>query len=315
MKLKNIVALVSFSALCWQANGQAKNQQNGQDDLLSALENETKLTSKKEYVTATFKSIRIGNSHSIENTPKGNLDFRISHRFGTLNSGVENFFGMDNATIRLGFDYGVTDWLAVGVGRSSYYKEYDGYLKTKILRQTENNSMPLSLSYVGSISVRTSKVTMPEGQEYFFSNRLAFVNQLLLAKKISNKFSLQIMPTHVHYNLVEAKKDPNDVIALGVGGRMKLSNRVSLTAEYFYQLPSQQLPSSTNSLTLGFDIETGGHVFQLLFTNSTGITERNFIGQNTGTWKNGDIHFGFNISRVFTIVAPKGFEDSKTKIW
>ncbi len=277
----------------------------------------------KQYTSATFKSTRIANGHSIENMGMGVLDFRISHRFGSISQGIQDFFGLDNATTRIGFDYGVTDWLMVGVGRSSYLKEYDGFVKARILRQTESNSMPVSISYMGGMSAQTNKVIVPAGQEFAFGNRMAYVNQLLIARKFNQWLSLQLMPAHVHYNLVPYRDDPNDVFALGLGGRVKLSNRVSLTGEYYYVMPGTQLRDTRNSLTIGFDIETGGHVFQLLFSNSTGITERNVIGQTTGEWarKNekgnitSDIHFGFNISRVFTVVRPKGFKDSRNKSW
>lgn len=286
----------------------------GSDDLMSLLEEEPAATSK-EYTTATFKSTRIANGHSIESTGKGVLDFRVSHRFGMLNQGLRDFFGLDNATTRIGFDYGVTDWLMIGLGRSSFMREYDGFLKAKVLRQREDGGLPFSVSYMGALSIQDNDVTIPAGTEYFFTNRMAYVNQLLIARKFSQAISLQLMPTHVHYNLVQYRNEPNDVIALGLGGRIKLSNRISLTGEYYYLLPDNRLRDTRNSLTLGFDIETGGHVFQLLFSNSTGITERYAIGQTTGDWGNADIHFGFNISRVFTIVKPKGFENSRNKIW
>jgi len=292
------------------------------DELMDMLEAENKPA--REYTSATFKTTRIANGHSIENTAKGVLDFRISHRFGLINQGIKDFFGLDNATTRIGFDYGITDWLMVGVGRSSYLKEYDGFLKLRLLRQRDNGGFPLSISYMGAASIETYErpATIPDSLEFYTSNRMAYVNQLLIARKFSNALSIQFMPTHVHYNMVMYHDDPNDVVALGVGGRLKLSNRISLTVEYYYQLPGTQLhdPSdptklTRNPLTIGFDIETGGHVFQLMFSNATGITERNVIGQTTGDWGKGDIHFGFNISRVFTVVKPKGFENSRNKIW
>ena len=295
--------------------------ENGEEDLMNLLESE-ETKSAREYTAATFKTTRIANGHSIENTAKGVLDFRVNHRFGLINSGIKDFFGFDGATTRIGFDYGVTDWLMVGFGRSSYLKEYDGFAKVRLLRQRENGGMPFSVSYMGAISVQTNEVNIPDTLEYYFSNRLAYVNQILIARKFSNALSLQLMPTHVHYNLVNYRNEPNDVLAIGIGGRIKLSNRISLTAEWYYQLEDtkrfiegQPNIMTKNPLTIGFDIETGGHVFQLLFSNSTAISERNLIGQTMNDWGKGDIHFGFNISRVFTIVKPKGFENSRNKIW
>lgn len=278
----------------------------------------------KQYTIATFPTSRIANGHSIENTAKGVLDFRVSHRFGFLNQGVKDFFGLDNATTSIGFDYGITDWLMVGIQRSSYLKEYNGFFKAKLLRQRDDGGMPVSVSYLGGISIlgNDKPATIPDSVEYYFTNRMAFVNQLLIARKINSWLSVQLMPTHVHYNLVTYTGDPNDVIAIGIGGRIKLTKRIALTGEYFYQIPSTQRHDdndrtkyTTNALTLGVDIETGGHVFQLLFTNAPSLTERTVVGQTNGDWLKGDIHFGFNISRVFTIVKPKGFEAGRNKIW
>lgn len=263
---------------------------------------------KKEYVTATFKATRVINGKSNENLGAGILDFVILHRFGRLNQGAIDFFGLDNANTRIAFDYGITNWLMIGVGRSSYQKEYDGHLKAKILRQTTDNSMPLTLSYAGTIMTRTDKIESPDSTvEYFFSNRMSYANQIIIARKFSDRLSLQLTPSHVHYNLVKAASDANDVLAMGLGGRVKLSNRIAITGEWFYTLPGAMIGGTRNSLSLGMDIETGGHVFQLHFSNSTGMTERTFIGQTTDDWGDGGIHFGFNLSRVFTIVKPKEF--------
>lgn len=289
--------------------------QNEQEDLSNLLDEKP----SKTYTRGAFKTGHIVNSHSIENTAKGSLDFRISHRFGPLNSGLKDFFGLDAATLRLGLDYGVNDWLTVGVGRSSYFKEYDGFVKARILRQTDKNEMPLSLSYVGGMSITTQSAGDLLGRQitpfekFPMSNRLYFFNQLLLARKFNNRFTLQIMPTHVHYNLVNTQAESNDLFALGAGGRVRLSKRISFNVEYFYQF--NQLLGTTNSLGAGFDIETGGHVFQLFCSNSIGINERTFIAQTTEKWQKGGIHFGFNISRIFTVAKPKGFENSRNKIW
>jgi len=324
MRIKTIFQLAFLLVIVssFTAQAQEEDTSGNEEDLMALLENDPPKTTR-EFTTATFKTTRIANGHSIENTAKGVLDFRINHRFGLLNSGIKDFFGLDGATTRIGFDYGVTDWLMIGFGRSSFMKEYDGFAKVRLLRQRDNG-MPFSISYMGAISVLTGEQPpyVADTQEYYFSNRLAYVNQLLIARKFSNALSLQLMPTHVHYNLVNYKDEPNDVVALGIGGRLKLSNRISLTAEWYYQLEDtkrfvegQRNVMTKNPLTIGFDIETGGHVFQLLFSNSTAISERNLVGQTVNDWGDGDIHFGFNISRVFTVVKPKGFENSRNKIW
>jgi hypothetical protein len=277
----------------------------GQDDLLKMLEEETK-SDKPDFTTATFKTTRLINGHSVENVAAGVLDFRISHRFGYVNTGVKDFFGLDNATTRLGLDYGISNRLMIGIGRSSYQKQLDGYLKFKILRQsTGTKNMPVTMSIMESMNYKTEEFEDPRRENYYTS-RMYFTHQLLIGRKFSEAISLQVMPTVVHYNLVPGTGEiPNDLISIGIGGRVKLSKRVSLNVEYYYQLPDYKLPETTNSLAIGFDIETGGHVFQLHFTNSTGMTERTFITQTTGDFWKGDIHFGFNISRVFTIKDPR----------
>jgi hypothetical protein len=232
------------------------------------------------------------------------------HRFGKLNDGAYNFFGLDNASIRLGLDYGITDRLAIGIGRSSIEKTYDGYIKYKLLQQTEGmKKIPVSVSILGTISNYTLRFSDKPYMNAKF--RTIYATQLLVARKITESLSLQVSPTWIHYNIVPTKNDNNDVFAAMIGGRMKLTKRLSLTAEYNYLLPDQ-LPSYDlrNSLSLGFDIETGGHVFQLIFSNSQGMIEQQFIGRTTGEWGNGDIYFGFNISRNFTLG-----KDKKKKEW
>jgi hypothetical protein len=299
-----------------QAQEPNKQKTNELDDLSSMLDEEDNNENKTtHYTTGTFKTTRIANGHSTENLGKGLLDFRVNHRFGTIKSGFEEFFGLDNATTRIGFDYGITDWLMVGIGRSTFLSEFDGFVKAKILRQTDDDKMPITLSYVGALSYQKNDFTMPAGKTFPKVNRLAYINQILIARKFGSAFSLQLMPTHIHYNMVNYKDDPNDVLGMGIGARLKLSKRLSLTGEYYYMIPGQKLRDMRNALTIGLDIETGGHVFQLLFTNAPGITERTVIGENMGNWGKGEIHFGFNISRVFTVVKPKGFENSRNKVW
>jgi hypothetical protein len=276
---------------------------------------------KDEAVTATFKATRIITGNSVEHLGAGVLDFRISHRFGRIDDGAKTFFGLDNATTRVGLDYGITKWLMIGLGHNTLNKEDDGFAKVKILRQ-KKEGMPVTLSYAGSISVQTTpKPTLPHGDssKWHFSNRLYYANQVLIARKFSEAFSLQLMPTLIHYNLVDSSKFSNNTFALGVGGRIKISKRVCVTAEYYYRLTNADMlysgQKTYNALSIGVDIETGGHVFQLMFSNAQGLTDRSFIGQTTETWEKGAVHFGFNISRVFTIVKPKEFRDKETKSW
>jgi hypothetical protein len=275
-----------------------------QESLLSMLEAEQEPVT--DYTIATFKGTRIINGHSIENPAEGVLQFLIQHRFGRVNGGFYEFFGLDNAVIRLGLDYGITDRLAVGLGRSSFEKMYDGFVKYKLLRQSKGaRNMPVSVSLVSGIAVKTVQWSDPDRQN-LFTSRLYYNFQILLAQKVNENFSYQLSPTLIHRNLVETRADRNDVYAIGAAGRYKLNGSVSVNAEYFYVIPGQiQSPvfgeRVTNALSIGFDIETGGHVFQLHVSNSRGMIENQFVTETTGQLGRGDIHFGFNISRVFTL--------------
>lgn len=298
MKKRSIALLFFMSAF-----SVSKVFSQDASDLMNQMENDAKKDDQKktEYTTATFKTTRLINGHSTENVGKHVLDVRISHRFGTLNSGAYNLFGLDNATMKMDFDYGITNRLMVGVGRNSFQKTYDAFFKYKILRQsTGHKKMPITLSYVPTIALKTLKWDNPN-QKNYFSSRLFYTHQLIIGRKFSESTSLQIMPTFIHRNIANLVSDPNDIWAIGIGGRQKLTKRISFNAEYYYQIPGYKLPNSTNCLSFGFDIETGGHVFQLHFTNSTGMSERNFISETTGKWEKGDVLFGFNISRVFNI--------------
>ena len=282
-------------------------QQKDTTDLLSMLENEVSNETKNQtnYTTATFKTTRLINGHTVENVGAGVLDVKISHRFGKVNGGGYELFGLDNASMRMGLDYGVTRYLMIGIGRSTFEKTYDGYLKLKLLRQsTGKRKMPITLSYVPTIAYKTLKYEDPKRNNYYTS-RLYYTHQLIMGRKFSEGTSIQLMPTYVHRNLVKYATEPNGLMAIGIGGRQKITKRISLTAEYYYQVPGYKLIGTTNSLSLGFDIETGGHVFQLHFTNSRGMNERSFISETSGEWSKGDIYFGFNISRVFTLSKRK----------
>ena len=267
-------------------------------DLLSLLGNDD----VTEYATAAFKTNRVINLHSLESTAGGVLDFKINHRFGFINGGPYEFFGLDNAMMRLGFDYGITDQLTVGIGRSSFQKSFDGFLKYKILRQSSGTKvMPVTLAVMAASSLNSVKWADPTRDNYF-SSRLFYTYQVIVGRKFSDRLSLQLSPTLVHRNLVATRAEKNDVYAVGAAGRVKLTNRLAINAEYVYVLPNQLGPDYHNSLSVGVDIETGGHVFQLHFTNSTSMIEKGFITETVGQWEKGGIHFGFNVSRVFTIV-------------
>ena len=260
----------------------------------------------KNYTYATFKTTRVIFGQSVENASKGTMLFIFSHHFGPINSGSYNFFGLDQpANVRLGLEYGIFDRLAIGVGRSNYEKTIDGFLKYKLLRQSKGyRAMPLSVSLFASTDINSLKWSDPT-RNNFFTSRLSFAYQLLIARKFSNNLSLQVTPTLIHKNLVPTPNDKNDTYALGFSGRCKLTERVSLNAEYFYVMNQPVNSIYTNSLSVGVDIETGGHVFQLHFTNSMPMFERGFITETASRWDKGGIFFGFNITRAFTIVKHK----------
>lgn len=295
MLLRKIVILCSLTVI---ANRLLAQQPTDTTDIMSQLEKQAD-SNATHYTTATFKTTRLVNGHTVENVGKGVLDVRFNHRFGTVNKGAYEFFGLDNATTRIGFDYGITKSLMVGIGRSSYQKTFDVFVKLKLLRQSTGKiNIPVTVSYVPTIALMTLKWGDTSRKNYF-SSRLSYTHQLIIARKFSEGLSLQLMPTYVHRNLTTLESDPNDIWAMGIGGRQKISKRTSFDIEYYYQFNKEE--GTTNSLSLGFDIETGGHVFQLHITNSTGMTERNFITGTTGKWSKGDLLFGFNVSRVFNV--------------
>lgn len=247
--------------------------------------------------TATFKATRIINGHSVETVGKNNMDFIISHRFDRINRGFDDFFGLDAATNRLGLEYGVNDRLMLGLGRSSFQKMYDFFGKYKLIRQSSGTgNTPLSVTVFTGYALRTQKTT----PQLSGNNRSSYTAQILMARKFSEAFSLQISPTLIHRNYPDVFTDNKSVFATGLGGRMKITKRTSINGEYNYVFPNQIDDSYTNNLSFSFDLETGGHVFQLLFTNSFGMVERQFITETTGKWGSGDVHFGFNISRTFS---------------
>ena len=278
-------------------------------DLDSLLESHMAL--KTEYTSASFKATRILNGHSIKGLDEGELDFRISHRFGRINSGAYQFFGLDQAHIHLSLEYGIKDWIMVGLGRGTFEKTVDAFTKIKLLRQSSGKkSRPLSISSMTGIYINGLKWDNPD-LGYGFSQRLDFVQQILLARKFSPGLSMQITPSYLHQNLVESEADPKNIFSLGAGARIKLSKRISFNAEYFYLFKPDNETLSTpiyHPLSLGFDIETGGHVFQIVLTNSEGMRENAFLGHTTGSWMKGDIHLGFNVSRIFKLKKTELYE-------
>jgi len=277
---------------------------NAQDDLEKLLEDEAP---QKEIVKGAFKSTRVINLQSLEKVAPGTLQFVIQHRFGPVNGGYYQLFGLDQATIRYGFEYGLNRFVTVGMGRSGYQKNVDGFIKTSLIRQSKGGegALPFSLLYFGSVSMNGMK-WIDTSRTNYFTSRLSYVNQLILGSKISDKLSLQIVPTAIHRNLVTQAIERNTVFAIGTGGRFKITKRMSINAEYILRIPPKDktilsYANNYNSFSIGVDIETGGHVFQLHCSNSLPMFDKGFMVETDQSWAKGGIHFGFNITRDFVI--------------
>jgi len=257
----------------------------------------------KEYVKNAFKSTRVINGHSMEFLAPGTMDFRILHRFGQLDNGVKNFFGLDEASMRMGFDFGLKRNLMVGIGRSTFKKEFDGYIKyAPISQSTGSGSSPVTIAFIAGMTANT--IDWPDSSKYGeFNARLAYYYQAIIGRKFSNRLTLQLSPTIVHTNLTPLSI-PTDQFALGIGGRFKFSKRMAFTLDYSYRLNGRS-SERYDPLSIGVDIETGGHVFQLHFSNATGMNERAYLTETTGSWGKGEIRFGFNLSRVFQLKGEK----------
>lgn len=267
------------------------------DSMLLALESPP----GPSYALSTFKSTRVVLGQSVEAPVKGDLTFIISHRFGNIRGGFYDFFGLDQAYNRLGLEYGIGDRAGMAIGRNSFEKTYDGEVKFRLLRQqTGEHNIPLSLTWYSGMYVNSVKWLDPE-RDNLFSSRLSYLNQLLIARKFGKRLSFQLSPTYIHKNLVKYEADQNDIFALGFSGKYNFARKVSINAEYFWLMPGKTADDFENNFSLGFDFETGGHVFQLHVSNSQGSIEKDFIAGTTGRWLDGDLFLGFNIYRVFPL--------------
>jgi hypothetical protein len=272
-----------------------------QESLLNQVEAEQKSTNK---VSGAFKSSRVINTHSIEMIGAGMMDVRILHRFGPVSQGAGELFGLDQASMRFGFDFGINKNLTIGIGRTTYKKEIDGFLKYRFIQQsTGYKSAPVSLVGVVGMSVYTYKNPDPT-KPLSFNDRSGSYFEMIVGRKFNRNFSMQISPTLVHRNLVAAN-DENDIFAIGIGARYKFSKRMAFVVDYSYVANGLPKTTGANPLSIGVDIETGGHVFQLHFSNSAGMNERSFITETTNSWGSGEVRFGFNLSRIFDIKKSK----------
>ena len=275
------------------------------DSLLNSLNQDVPVS---KYVDATFKSSRLVNFHTVETTGKKTLDIRISHRFNEFNGGITNFYGLDGpADLRLAVEYSPDGRIQGGIGRTLYQKTYDGFLKYKWLRQRSDNRIPVTVTlftgmYIISDKDPSAAFTGFDHYQYFTS-RMSYAYQVLIARKFNDRFSLQIAPTMIHKNLVENITDKNDIFALVGLARLKLTKRISIGAEYAYRLSiyTQNMSQYHNSMGISMEIETGGHVFQIIATNSFGIVESQTIPYTTDNFIKGQFMLGFNIGRFFSL--------------
>ncbi|MEW4924736.1 DUF5777 family beta-barrel protein [Algibacter sp. 2305UL17-15] len=265
-----------------------------QEDLLNEIDTDSVIT---PYETAVFKGLKIVNFESTKLVAKDELNFIVSHRFGSIKNGINTFFGLDEAVTRLNFVYGVSDGFNIGVSRSSLLKIYDITFKYRLVRQ-EKNGFPFTIVGYNAILINTAldKDNMPLLK---FKHRLGYTTQLLISRKVNTNLSFELAPTFFHDNYVAVGSQNNSQFALGFGGRHKLGKRWSINADYGLHLNRASNSPFKNPISIGMDLETGGHVFQMHFTNAQPMNTNGFLGQGSGDWADGDIFFGFNLSRRF----------------
>ncbi len=256
----------------------------------------------KEYTTATFKTTRLVNFHTIEALGKRSLDFRISHRFGDFNTGAYNAWGIDGgANIRLSLEYCHDGRFMFGIGRTSGHKIADGFLKYRLIRQS-NIGSPVSVTLFSSLYHTFEHKSIDGINKYSGpADRMSYCNQIMVARKFNSRFSFQLTAAMVHVNLVESLTDKNDCFILGGVTRYKFAKRQAITMEYGLRLNKYSKDNYYDSFGIGYDLETGGHVFQIHLTNSFGLTEDQYFMYTNSTWENWGIRLGFNISRVFSL--------------
>ncbi len=277
-----------------------------QEDLLNELESEVEV---ENYAIAAFKGLKVVNLESTKLAGKGDLYFVVSHRFGTVKYGFEDFFGLDNAVTQLKLIYGISDGINVGIARSSFLKKYGLHAKYRLLRQ-EEGKFPVTIVGYNLITINTG-LDEDVYTNLDFNDRLVYTTQALISRKVSDNLSLLLAPTFIHENLAtrstvlqsdgttEFYDEDNNQFALGIGGRYKLTQRWSLNMDYGWHLNRNSNSIYKNPLSIGVDLETGGHVFQLHFTNAQAMFEEGYFVQGQGDWGDGDFFFGFNLSRVF----------------
>ncbi|AXG75244.1 hypothetical protein DVK85_07335 [Flavobacterium arcticum] len=265
---------------------------NAQDNLLAELDSTQTVTDN--HVTAVFKGLQIVTLQTTKMPAKSEFYFVVSHRFGSVKDGISEFFGLDMATTKIGGVYGVTNWLSVSASRHTMLKVYETGIKYRLARQ--DDSFPLEIVGYNTIDINT----FLEEEDYpkiEFKDRLTYISQLLVSRKLSDRVSVELVPSFIHKNLYNPTIENDNQFSVGAGGRVKLTKRLSLNLEYVYNVDKPDF--YVNPLSVGLDLETGGHIFQLLFANSQSMTESGYMTHAAGDWGDGDFFFGFNLYRVF----------------
>jgi hypothetical protein len=265
-----------------------------QDDLLAEIDSDSIVNQEAD---AAFKGLKIVNFESTKLLYKKQFVFMVAHRFGSIENGFDSFFGLDDAVTRLNFVYGLSDGFNISASRSSFQKIYEMAIKYRLLKQKENG-FPFTIVGYNSLLINTAleKDNLPKLE---FKHRLGYTTQILISRKVNTNLSLELAPTFFHDNYVAINDQDNSQYALGLGGRYKLGKRWSLNMDYGLHLNRSNDSPYKNPFSIGVDLETGGHVFQMHFTNAQAMNTNGFLGQATGDWGNGDVYFGFNLTRVF----------------
>jgi len=286
VKLKTVCLffVLTFSSLVY-----------AQEDLFSEIDTDSV---QNEYVSSVFKGLKVINFESTKMASKGEFYFVVSHRFGSVKGGFKELFGLDQAATRLNFIYGISDGFNIGISRSAFQKTYEMSLKYRLLQQGVKGGSPVTIVGFNSVSVNTlmDEALLPKIE---FADRLAYVSQILISRKINRSFSLELIPTLLHENYVENNMQDNTQYVIGFGGRHKITKRLSFNFDWGYHLNREKTFVYRNPLAVGVDIETGGHVFQLHFSNAQPSFESGYLSKASGDWGKGDFFFGFNLSRVF----------------
>lgn len=264
----------------------------------------------QEKIWNTFEGTRGLSNHSTEMLYKRNMEFRVSHKFGDFagsNGGLQNFYGLDNlADVRIAFEYGITNNINVGLGRSKGVNERTGVVdmfgKMRLMQQ-EKNGKPLSITYVSSMAFSYKEASKDSTSSNYYQSateRLIFTNQVILARKFSDRFSLQLNAGYHHRNLV-TYNDVNGMLFTGGLARFRFTKTLGLIAEYNHVWNRTGNTEQTNPLAFGFEILTGGHNFTLVVSNHKGINENIFLSNTTSDWSKGQWRIGFTINRRFKL--------------